>query len=76
MDDFGRSWNQAHAQIEDDMYQRDMARLLPLVQKEMAEEIKRDVLKSLEVEVIDQASPAIKQINQELDKLFKQGRGR
>lgn len=53
------------------MYQRDMARLLPLVQKEMAEEIKRDVLKSLEVEVIDQASPAIREINKELDKLFK-----
>lgn len=31
MDDFGRSWNQAHAQIEEEMYQRDMARLLPLV---------------------------------------------
>lgn len=31
MDDFGRSWNMAHAQIEEDTYQRDYARLLPLV---------------------------------------------
>lgn len=58
------------------MYQRDMARLLPLVQKEMAEEIKREVLKGLDVQIKDQASPAIKAINQELDKMFKQGRGR
>lgn len=71
MDDFGRSWNQAHAQIEDDMYQRDMARLIPLVKKEIAEEVRQDVLKSLSVEVKDQASPAIREINKELDKLFK-----
>ena len=64
MDDFGRSWNQAHAQIEEDMYQRDMARLLPLVQKEMVEEIRRDVLKSLEVQVTDKATPALKSLNQ------------
>ena len=53
------------------MYQRDMARLLPLVQKEMVEDIKREVLKGLDVQIKDQASPAIEAINQELDKLFK-----
>ena len=71
MDDFGRSWNQAHAQIEEDIYQRDMARLIPLVKKEIAEEVRQDVLKSLSVEVKDKASPAIREINKELDKLFK-----
>ena len=71
MDDFGRAWNQAHAQIEEDIYQRDMARLIPLVKKEIAEEVRKDVLKSLSVEVKDQASPAIREINKELDKLFK-----
>lgn len=71
MDDFGRAWNQAHAQIEEDIYQRDMARLIPLVKKEIAEEVRQDVLKSLSVEVKDQASPAIREINKELDKLFK-----
>lgn len=53
------------------MYQRDMARLIPLVKKEIAEEVRQDVLKSLSVEVKDQASPAIREINKELDKLFK-----
>ena len=71
MDDFGRSWNQAHAQIEEDIYQRDMARLIPLVKKEIAEDVRQDVLKSLSVEVKDKASPAIREINKELDKLFK-----
>lgn len=71
MDDFGRAWNQAHAQIEEDIYQRDMARLIPLVKKEIAEEVRQDVLKSLSVEVKDKASPAIREINKELDKLFK-----
>ena len=76
MDDYARSWNETRSRMDAEVYQRDVARLIPLVQKEMVEEIRRDVLKSLEVQVTDKASPALKSLNQELDKLFTQGRRR
>lgn len=71
MSDEAKVFNQATWGLSEQMYDRDIARAQKLAMEEMAEELYQRVMKSLSVEVKNEASPAIREIRKELENLFK-----
>ena len=58
-------------EISEQMYNRDIEIAQKNALNEMAEEVYQRVMKSLQVEVRNEASPAIKELKKEIDNLFK-----
>lgn len=65
-----KAMNQASWGLSEKMYDRDIERVQKLAMKEIEEEVYQRVMKSLSVEVKDEASPAIREIRREIEKLF------
>lgn len=71
MDDFAKAYNTAHFNIEDDYYSRQIAAIEGKAREEMINEMTAEVLKRVDVQVKDNATPALKDLQKELSKLFK-----
>lgn len=65
-----KAMNQASWGLSEKMYDRDIERAQKLAMKEMEEEVYQRVMKSLSVEVKDEASPAIREIRKQIENLF------
>lgn len=70
MSNEARALNEAHWSLSEQIYDRDIAIAQKNALNEMAEEVYQRVMKSLSVEVKDEASPAIREIRREIEKLF------
>ena len=70
MSNEARALNEAHWSLSEQIYDRDIAIAQNNALNEMAEEVYQRVMKSLSVEVKDEASPAIREIRREIEKLF------
>ena len=71
MSNEARALNEAHWSLSEQIYDRDIAIAQKNALNEMAEEVYQRVMKSLQVEVRNEASPAIKDLKKEIDNLFK-----
>ena len=70
MSNEARALNEAHWSLSEQIYDRDIAIAQKNALNEMAEEVYQRVMKSLSVEVKDEASPAIREIRKQIENLF------
>ena len=71
MSNEARALNEANWSMREQMYNRDIEIAQKNALNEMAEEVYQRVMKSLQVEVRNEASPAITELKKEIDNLFK-----
>lgn len=71
MSNEARALNEANWSMREQMYNRDIEIAQKNALNEMAEEVYQRVMKSLQVEARNEASPAIKELKKEIDNLFK-----
>ena len=71
MSNEARALNEANWSMSEQMYNRDIEIAQKNALNEMAAEDYQRVMQSLQVEVRNEASPAIKELKKEIDNLFK-----
>ena len=71
MDDNAKMLNTTHFNIEDEYYARQIAEIESKAKEEMIHEMTAEVLKRIDIQVKDNATPALKDLQKELSKLFK-----
>ena len=71
MNDMGRAFNTSHHNIKAAAIANQIAAISDKAYQEMVEEAAADVLKKVSVEVKDEASPVIRNLQKEIQNLFK-----
>jgi len=71
MNDMGRAFNSTRHDIEAAYLSREIAAITGKAYQELVEEAAADVLKKVSVEVKDEASPVIRNLQKEIQNLFK-----
>ena len=71
MDDYGRAFNTSHHNLKAAAIANQIAAISDKAYQEMVEEAAADVLKKVSVEVKDEASPVIRNLQKEIQNLFK-----
>lgn len=71
MDDYAKTYNTSHFNIQEEYYARQIEAIEDKAREEMINEMTAEVLKRIDIQVKDNATPALKDLQKELSKLFK-----